>query len=356
MGIEFEENDVGKLKERIAKADHEEINEILEEYEIPSKGEFEKPGCYIQTTPIPVQKEKLKKNDIVLIPLGSTERHGNHSVQGQDLFQASRLAEGVRRYTKKQDREVNLAYSPWPYGWHPYHHIGVYGNIPVSAPALIRQLVDVMFGLWSMGYRKQIFINNHCGISHVIQAMNEFRYRYPQLPIITIALDWAVAAGDFLKTKDKGGEFETDFVHADEVETSLAQLLCPEMVRMEWAEDVESKSYLSKGHFEKSAENLGRPNSWQAREGLVPQEVNETPKGIVGKPTLSDPEKAKKAVVFTLEYTTLLNDHILSAFPPGEVPPIEETTLFNKEDVKSFLKDPDEEGYKNPYRLWNPSR
>jgi creatinine amidohydrolase len=303
---------------------------------------------------MPIQEKKIEKNDIVFVPLGSTERHGNHSVQAQDLLQASRLVEAVRRYTAKQDRETNLAYSPWVYAWHPYHHIGVTGNIPVSPVVLMHQLVDVMFGLWTMGYRKQIFVNNHCGISLVIQAINEFRYRYPQLPIVAIAVDWCVSVGEFLKTKTYGGEIETDFVHADEAETSIALLLCPEMVRMEWAVDTTPKGYLPEGHFEKSAENLGRPNTWQAGAGLTPQEVIHTPTGVVGKATLADAKKAKRPVAAILKYLTLLHDHILQEFPPGKLPPVSETTLFSEENVEGYLKKPGERGYKNPYRLWKP--
>jgi len=349
-----DENAVESLKREIAEAREEELDRILREYEVPSPGEFDKPCCYIQTTPMPVQEKKIEKNDTIFIPLGSTERHGNHSVQAQDLLQASRLVEAVRRYTAKKDRETNLAYSPWIYAWHPYHHIGMIGNIAVSPKILMHQLVDVMFGLWAMGYRKQIFVNNHCGISLVIQAINEFRYRYPQLPIVAVAIDWCVSVGDFLKTKAHGGEIRTDFIHADEAETSIALLLCPEMVRMEWAVNTTPRGYLPEGHFEKSAENLGRPNTWQARVGLTPQEVVHTPVGVVGRATLADAGKAKRAVAAILRYLTLLHDDILEAFPPGELPPISETTLFSEEDVEGYIKKPGEPGYKNPYRLWKP--
>jgi creatinine amidohydrolase len=354
MSSPLEANSVTKLWRQIADATDEEIQKILNEYGVPAAGELDKPCCYIQTTPPPIQKEKRRKNDIVFIPLGSTEIHGNHSVQAQDLLQTSRLVEAVRRYTAKQGRETNLAYSPWVYGWHPYHHIGMIGTVPISAKVLMHQLVDVMFGLWAMGYRKQIFVNNHCGISLVIQAMNEFRYRYPQLPVVAVAVDWCVSVGEFLKTKRHGGELESDFIHADETETSIALLLSPEMLRMEWAVDTVPKGYLPDGHFERSAENLSRPNSWQANAGLVPQEVIQTPVGVVGKATLGDARKAKRAVSAALKYLTLLQDQILETFPPGKLPPIGETTLFSKEEVESYLKDPSEPGYKNPYRLWKP--
>ncbi len=44
----------------------------------------------------------------------------------------------------------------------------------------------------------------------------------------------------------------------------------------------------------------------------------------------------------------------LLKFPPGELPPIEEVTLFNEDEVAGFLKKPGESGYRNPYQLWRP--
>jgi creatinine amidohydrolase/Fe(II)-dependent formamide hydrolase-like protein len=352
--VQFEKNSVGTLLKRLANASDKEIDRILEEYSVPSPGEFDKPGSYIQTTSPQAQREKRKANDIVFVPLGSTEVHGPHSVPGQDLFQTMRIGEAIRRRTSKLGREANLAYSPWIYAWHPYHHLGMPGTIPVSGTVVIHQLVDVMFGLWTAGYRKQIFLNNHAGISLIVQAINEFRCRYPQLPIVAMAVDWCVAVKDFLRTKDQGGEFETHFIHADEIETSIGLVLCPEMLNMKLAVDTTSKGYLPDGHFDKSADTLDRPNKWFANVGLVPQEINEFPVGVVGKATLADPKKAKRAVAAILEYLTLLNDDILERFPPGKLPPIEETTLFSRQEIEAYTKDPSEPGYKNPYRLWNP--
>lgn len=158
---DFEKNAVGNLKKRIWLADKKEIDEILRKYEIPSLGEMDKPNCYIQTTQQGIQQEKIEKNDIVLIPLGSTEVHGHHSVPGQDTLQVTRLSEAMRRYTATQDKEISIAFPPWVYGNHPKHHVGMIGTIPISPDTLENLLVDVMFGLWSQGLRKFIFINNH---------------------------------------------------------------------------------------------------------------------------------------------------------------------------------------------------
>jgi creatinine amidohydrolase/Fe(II)-dependent formamide hydrolase-like protein len=134
---------------------------------------MDKPGCYIQNTVRAVQNEKKLKNDIVLIPLGSTEVHGFHCASSQDTLQAARICEALRRYTARQGREVNLAFSPWFYGNHPKHHVGMIGTIPISPSLLERTLVDVMFGLWADGYRKFIFVNNHAQHWVIAAAIEE---------------------------------------------------------------------------------------------------------------------------------------------------------------------------------------
>ena len=60
----------------------------------------------------------------MIIPVGTTENHGAHSNTGLDNFMVTQIAEGVRRYTAKKGREVNIAAPPLNYGGHPYHHLG----------------------------------------------------------------------------------------------------------------------------------------------------------------------------------------------------------------------------------------
>lgn len=353
---EFENNHVGQLKNKLWEASDKEIDDILSEYQIPSPGELEKPGCYLQLTHPDEIQERLTKNDIVLIPLGSTEKHGPHSVFAQDTLQVTRICEAVRRFTEKKGKPVGLAQPPWFYGGHPSHHIGVIGTIPISPKVLVQQLVDVMFGLWAIGYRKFIFVNNHAQHWLITQAQDEFCFRYPELPHLSINYDWHSAVKEFFRTKSRGGkDFETDFIHGDEAETSLILLLAPEVVDMKKAIDKAAKAYLPDGHFNKSAGQRNTPHVvWWTIRNNVPKEVRAQPEGVVGKATLASAQKAKRAVAATLCYLTLLIDDILKTFPPGKLPPIEEVTLFGVKEVEGYLKKPGEPGYKNPYRLWRP--
>jgi len=349
---EFEDNAVGSLKKEIWEASDAEIDTILKDYDIPSPGEMDRPGSYVQTILPGIQEERLGKNDVVLIPLGSTELHGAHSVLAQDLLQVTRICEAVRRYTANRGGEVSIALPPWIYGNHPKHHAGIIGTIPVSQSTLKQLLVDVMFGLWAQGLRKYIFVNNHAQHWLIVSVMDEFGLRYPELPFYSVAFDWCSAVWEFFQT---GVCFEEDFIHSDEAEASLMLLLAPEMMDMSKAVDTRPRGYLPDGHFNKSAnQQVHRPNLWYSVRNNVPLEVVATPEGVVGSPTRATAEKARRPVAAALRYLTLLNDHILETFPPGVLPPVEEVTLYRDEEIAGYLKKPGEPGYKNPYRLWRP--
>lgn len=345
----FEKTSAWKLEQKIWLASDKEIDKILAKYGIPSPPELGKEGVYIQTTPSYRVQENLKKNDVVLVPVGSTEYHGKHLPSGSDTLFVTQLCEAVRRPTERLGRPVGLAW-PISYGAHPWHHYGMPGNIIIEEENLKKYILDVMLGLWNMGYRKQIFVNNHGHFWVLESAVQEFMKRY-QLPGIYRMLDWHRAARKFFRTREKGGELETDFVHADEAETSLALLLVPEMVNMKYAVDTKPRVYLPEGHFDKAVDGLNRPSKWSDGQGHAPLEWVSTPEGVVGKATLGKPSKVKRAVAFFLEYLTLLMDEILAAFPPGSVPPIGEITFRTEEEMKPYLLEPGSKDWKPVYGL-----
>jgi len=140
----FQDNSVGRLKKEIWDASERRIDEILRDYEIPSPPELGKPGSYIQTTVRQKLIENRRKNDIVLIPVGSTENHGLHTVSGLDSLVVSQICEGVRRYTAKKGAPVTLALSPLFYGAHPYHHLGMPGTVILSETTVRETMIEVM--------------------------------------------------------------------------------------------------------------------------------------------------------------------------------------------------------------------
>ncbi len=349
--IVFEDNEVGRLKKELWEAEMEKIEGILKEYEIPSKPELGKPGTYIQNTVRQKVIENRRKNDIIFVPIGCTENHGNHNITGLDTFMVTQILEGLRRYTAQKGAPVNLAFPPLNYGGHPYHHIGMPGTVLMPEEVVEETLINVMLGLWNDGFRKIIFINNHGHLWMLETALHKFMKRY-QLPGVFQVLDWHRAVREFFFPNEKEDSLETNFVHAAEAETSVAQLLFPEkMIDMKYVQDSEGKSFLPEGHFDKSVDPFRRPHRWSEGEGQMAIERSATPEGVVGKPSLARPEKAKRPIAAILKYLTLKHDQILENFPAGEVPPVEEMTLRTEEQMKPFLKEPGSEGWKSVYEL-----
>ncbi|RLF85241.1 creatininase family protein, partial [Thermococci archaeon] len=142
----FENTPVGQLEKEIWTASDKEIDEILKEFGIPSPPELANPGTYIQTTPGYKVFEEVRQCDVVLIPIGSTEFHGNHLPSGTDTLYVTQICEAVRRHMKKKGKPVAITW-PITYGSHPWHHYGMPGTVIIEEEHLKSYIMDVMLGL-----------------------------------------------------------------------------------------------------------------------------------------------------------------------------------------------------------------
>ncbi len=321
----------------------------MSKWEIPPKtGHMDlADGVYLQTMTWKQIQERLEKCDLIIIPVGSTENHGPHACIGEDTFLVTRMAEQVALKTG-----CTVAQPIW-YGSHPFHHMGMPGTIVVPEEIFVGMLRAVIAGCWNMGFRKQIILNGH-GQEYVIPtAIHQFMKTY-QVPAIIINLNWYHAIQDHFKTKEEGGPYETHFIHADEVETSWALCLFPEMIKMEDAVDTQPKGYLPEGHIDKAGCLLHRPIAWYGHAGCAPAEIFAYPEGVVGKATKADAEKAKSGLEALLDYMEKLINDIMTAFPPGKLPPADELTQRSKEEIEALLKKPFTAGWKSIYSIHYP--
>lgn len=346
----FENTAVGRMKKKIWDATEEEIDKILEEYGVPAPSELGQANTYIQTTNRSAAIERRRKNDIVFVPIGCSENHGLHANTGLDTFMVTQILEGVRRYTKKQGHECNLAFTPLNYGGHPHHHIAMPGTINMPHEVVVETVIYMMLGLWNDGYRKIILVNNHGHLWMLEAAIQEFCKRY-QLPGIFRVIDWHRAVREFFVPVERKDSFETTFIHADEIETSMGLLLFPDMLDMSKAQEAWPESLLPGGHFDVSVDAYRRPCRWSEGQGHQTIEIKGTPEGVVGNPRLATAKKAKRATAAILKYLTLVHDEILEAYPAGKVPPVEKTTLRSEEEMAPYLKEPLSEGWKSVYGI-----
>lgn len=322
---------------------------IVSKWQIPPKeGHMEKAsGLYFQNMTGKDIEDRLEQNDLIIIPIGSTEAHGPHANPGEDTFLVTRMAEQVAEKTG-----CTIAQPLW-YGSHPYHHLGMPGTIIVPEDTFCGMLRAMMAGFWNAGFRKQILLNGH-GQEYVIPvAIHQFAKKY-QVPGIFINLNWYHAVQEHFKPKSEGGEhYETQFIHADEAETSWSLALFPEMLNMDYAVDTEPRGYMPPGHVDKAGNMTHKPIAWYGHSGLVPLEVVGTPEGVVGKATLASADKAKPGVEQFLDYFEGLINTIMEKYPVGQLPPIEEVTMRDKKEMEELLKGPFKGG-KSIYTLGTP--
>jgi creatinine amidohydrolase len=291
--------------------------------------------------------ERLKKNDLIIIPIGSTEAHGPHACSGEDTFLVSRMAEAVAQKTG-----CTVAEPIW-YGSHPFHHLGMPGTIVVPEETFIANLRAVMAGFWNAGFRKQILLNGHGQDYAIPMAMHQFGKKY-QLPMLLVNVNWWFIIKEHIRDKKHGGPFETPFVHADEAETSFSMALFPEMIQMKDAVDTEGISLFPPGHIDSSGSAYGLPIPFWQHVGGSAIEPIATPEGIVGKATLADPQKALPGVYAMCDYLEKLVTDIITMYPAGKLPPVDKITMRKPEDIEDVLKKPTEKGWRHIYTIAYP--
>src|SRR5438552_4112841 len=187
-------------------------------WSLPPKGGHmdKRTGVYLQTMTMRDIEERLKTNDVLIVPLGATEAHGPNAPIGEDIFLVTRMAEAVAERTGCTVSE------PLWWGSHPYHHLGMPSTVVIPEEIFTGFLRAMIAGFWNMGFRKQILLNGH-GQEYVIPtAIHQFGKRY-RVPALVINLNWYHAVPDHFKLKSQGGPYETPFIHADEVESSFAR-------------------------------------------------------------------------------------------------------------------------------------
>lgn len=257
--------------------------------------------------------EKTKECDIILLPIGSIEQHGPHCPVGVDSLNVQKIAERVAERTG-----VLIAPPIW-YGAHMYMQYGFPGTIPIRSDVLKQFVKDVVTGLVKNGFKKIIILNGHGQQWVFIGALHELALETKAF--IAIATWWEIAR----KTIEEVAQ--TKFVHADEVETSVALELYPELVDMSKADKESAPSIVDKKWY-------GSPTRTLPDEGGFPHhnitasyfQVDVYKLGILGDATLATREKGKKIVDAVVDKLCEFIEELKRKYPPGvsplEMPPL----------------------------------
>jgi creatinine amidohydrolase len=161
----------------------------------------------------------LKKDDIVIFPVGSTEEHGPAAPLGLDSYVAIALAEDVAKKAKV------LSTPPLWFG-DSSHHLGFPGTISLETETLSAVIRDVSRSLAKAGFKKILIINGHKkanlpGITAAVKKLHENELREVFFAVIDPV---NIAKGIANKIKEEPEH------HAGELETSHLLYKYPHLI------------------------------------------------------------------------------------------------------------------------------
>jgi creatinine amidohydrolase len=122
----------------------------------------------------PDVKEILKTTDVVLIPIGSQEKHGPHIPLACDSIASIET-------TKRAAYKAEVPYTPLiPVGYSP-HHMGEVnqgvGSLTFTGETLRRIVYEIGKSLVFHGFNKLIFVSQHASNTKVVdEALRRLRY------------------------------------------------------------------------------------------------------------------------------------------------------------------------------------
>jgi len=209
-------------------------------------------------------KEYFSKNDIVILPVGSTEQHGPHNPLGTDHLIAKALAEEVAKRTGV------LCLPVIPYGISS-HHRQFWGTISIQ-PKVFREYVkNTCLSLKYYGVRRIVVVNGHGGnTSSLLEVASELR----EEGVLVSVFQWWTATGRLLPEIFSSDERD----HAGSEETSLNLFLHPKLVKMQ------------KALIEKPRDLIPRI---RGVVGWGSETIDYTSSGVFGDATAASTEKGK---------------------------------------------------------------
>jgi len=164
--------------------------------------------------------EYVKSNDMVIIPLGSTEQHGPHMPLGTDFYESFGVA-------KKISERTGILVAPVLFVGYSEYHSGFAGTLSLKPETMEQVLFESAEMLMKYGFRKFMFFNYHGG-NNIVQENIVHRINKG-----TAATAVAIGVGSQLQAGEEGEFFDW---HAGVSETSIMLYLHPELVRMDRAE------------------------------------------------------------------------------------------------------------------------
>jgi creatinine amidohydrolase len=171
--------------------------------------------------------EHMKRDDVIVIPLGMTEQHGLHNPLGTDTFIARYCAAAIA------EKAHTLAAPVFPYGYGPEGQ-RFPGQVSLSAALLRKVWYGYTASYAKHGARRFLFVNGHGGNSPIVRTLAGDLWR--DFRALVSVTDWWTSVPRIrpdLPCNDHGGFSETSCmlaVKAGLVDMSAARDPVPDVV------------------------------------------------------------------------------------------------------------------------------
>jgi len=178
---------------------------------------------YLPHMTYPEVEAFLEKSDMVIIPVGSLEQHGDHLPIGTDFIN------GVERCKLiAQERDVLVA-PVLMVGQSPYH-MGMAGTITLSADTIVQVHLEAVESLIQHGFKRFIIMNSHGGNRAITTLLVD------QINQTTagVAVSFGQAAAPFMDPDPEPPATVLDR-HGGTSETSNSLYLMPSLVELDRA-------------------------------------------------------------------------------------------------------------------------
>ena len=165
-------------------------------------------------------EEIIKKQPLVILPIGSVEAHGHHLPLSTDMLQPLWLAEEIAK------RINALILPPIHYGW-TQGLSSFPGTISISFESLRGFVKDILREVAKHGIRKIMVLSGHASTNHMAAlrlACEDVLKEYKDLKIMLLS-DYYIAY------QYRGKLVPEDDSHAGIIETSRIMAIRPELVK-----------------------------------------------------------------------------------------------------------------------------
>ncbi|MCC7193387.1 MAG: creatininase family protein [Phycisphaeraceae bacterium] len=233
----------------------------------------------------PQINDAVKKQPVVIVPIGSIEQHGPHLPLDVDMLEVTAVAHAAARLIP---REVLVM--PTQCQGYTGHVMDFPGTINIHYETLIRFMVDIGKSLAYHGFKKIVYLNGHgSNAPNMDLAARRVNLETDAEALATNWWSMLTVDKDFMPGW-RESVFPGGCAHACELETSLYLHLDEESVHKDKIADGYLEFHRDRSSFrwvDLFAAGPGTPVSWTA---------SYTDSGVLGEATLATKEKGKRAL------------------------------------------------------------